>query len=69
MIGRKTADGIMATFTKAVTQLETVAEQSQKDIDLCTDRIAQAKRDKADAMAEKAKATNFATNLKKLLGD
>ena len=64
---KKTADGIMASFSTAIADLDDVATNSDVDIQEANDAIAEAEAKLEAARTERKKALTFATNLKALM--
>lgn len=65
---RKTVDGIMAAFTKTVTDLETVADQSEVDVIDLQAQKAQIETKIESASKEANRARGIVANLTALIG-
>lgn len=64
---RKTVDGVLAQFTKAITDLRKVAEQSAKDVNDAEIAIKEANDKKLDAELEAKRALSVVDKLEALL--
>lgn len=64
----KTVNGIMAAFTKTITDLETVAEQNQNKVETLEEQKAQIDSQISVASDEISRANKIAASLKGIVG-
>jgi len=67
MFGIKAVDAIMNTFTKTISELETVVDKQQEVINVSEDSVRTLELTIESAKKEQDKATKFVSNLKELL--
>jgi outer membrane murein-binding lipoprotein Lpp len=67
MFAKKTVDGVLTTFRKAVEDLRQITEQKVEEVELLQVKIAAMRDEQTAAEAEAARAHKIADNISKLI--